>query len=115
MTPTGYASPSASCTTTGSSPSTPPSSTQLAAWRAAVGPDDSGLLITNHGRPLNRYSVNRIVKRVGQRAGIGDVHAHRLRHTLATQAKASGVATDATFGMWRERAAARELEVPSVA
>ena len=42
------------------------------------------------------------------------MHAHRLRHTLATQAKASGVATDATFGVRRERAAARELEVPGV-
>ena len=56
-----------------------------------------------------------IVKRVGQQAGIEGVHAHRLRHTLATQAKASGVAADATFGMRREACRCRELEVPSVA
>ena len=103
MTPTGYASPSASCTTTGSSPSTPPSSTQLAAWRAAVGPDDSGLLITNHGRPLNRYSVNRIVKRVGQRAGIDGMHAHRLRHTLATQAINRGMSLEAIAALLGHR------------
>jgi integrase len=30
----------------------------LPAWRTSVGPDDSGLLLTNQGRPLNRYSVN---------------------------------------------------------
>ena len=60
-----------------------------------MGPDDSGLLITNHGRPLNRYSVNRIARRVGQRAGIEGVHAHRLRHTLATQAINRGMSLEA--------------------
>jgi site-specific recombinase XerD len=76
---------------------------QLAAWRASVGPDDSGLLITNHGRPLNRYSVNRIIKRVGQRAGIDGMHAHRLRHTLATQAINRGMSLEAIAALLGHR------------
>ena len=76
---------------------------QLDTWRAAVGPDDSGLLITNHGRPLNRYSVNRIVKRVGRRAGIEGVHAHRLRHTLATQAINRGMSLEAIAALLGHR------------
>jgi integrase len=76
---------------------------QLSAWRGAAGPDDSGLLITNHGRPLNRYSVNRIVKRVGQRAGIDGMHAHRLRHTLATQAINRGMSLEAIAALLGHR------------
>jgi site-specific recombinase XerD len=77
---------------------------QLAAWRASVGPDDSGLLlITNGGRPLNRYSVTRIVKRVGQRAGIDGMHAHRLRHTLATQAINRGMSLEAIVALLGHR------------
>ena len=55
-------------------------------WRAWAGPDDAGLLITNHDRPLNRDSVSRAVRRCARIAGIGHVHPHQLRHTLATQA-----------------------------
>src|SRR5207247_4248776 len=73
------------------------------AWRASVGPDDSGLLITNHGRPLNRYSVTRIVKHVGQRAGIDGMHAHRLRHTLATQAINRGMSLEAIAALLGHR------------
>jgi integrase len=76
---------------------------QLAAWRAEVGPDDSGLLLTNHGRPLNRYSVNRVVKRVGQRAGIDGMHAHRLRLTLATQAINRGMSLEAIAALLGHR------------
>jgi integrase len=57
-------------------------------------------LITDARGPLGRDKVVRIVRRVGRSAGV-DVHPHQLRHTLATQAKASGVAPDATFSRWR--------------
>ena len=67
-----------------------------------------------HRAPLEGRTVHRIVGRVAKRAGIGHVHPHHLRHTLATQAKASGAAADATFGVLRERAAARELGLRSV-
>jgi integrase len=76
---------------------------QLAVWRASVGPDNSGLLLTNHGRPLNRYSVTRIVKLVGQRAGIDGMHAHRLRHTLATQAINRGMSLEAIAALLGHR------------
>jgi site-specific recombinase XerD len=65
-------------------------------WRAA-NPDDegSGLLITDRGRPLDRHLVGRIVRRVGRAAGIGHVHPHQLRHTLATQAINRGMSLEA--------------------
>lgn len=51
----------------------------------------TGLLLTNDGRPLNRHVVTRMVNRVAKRAGIGHVHPHQLRHTLATQAVNRGM------------------------
>ena len=63
---------------------------QLGNWQKAIGVRDEA------GQPVR-------------------VHAHQFRHTVGTRLKASGVAASATFGAWRERAAARELEVPSVA
>ena len=45
------------------------------------------LLLNNQGRPLNRHAVTRMVNRVARRAGLGHINPHRLRHTLATQAK----------------------------
>jgi integrase len=89
--------------------------TQLDTWRAEVGPDDSGLLITNHGRPLNRYSVNRIVKRVGQQAGIEGVHAHRLRHTLATQAINRGMSLEAIAALLGHRSMRMTLTYARIA
>jgi hypothetical protein len=43
------------------------------------------LLADGHA-PIDRRTVHRIVARVGAIAGIDDMHPHRLRHTLATQA-----------------------------
>jgi integrase len=54
-------------------------------WLDWNGPNTTGRLISNKGRPLNRTSVSRIVKRYAIIAGIGHVHPHQLRHTLATQ------------------------------
>ena len=58
----------------------------LADWQAHHDDAGTGLLLTNDGRPLNRHVVTRMVNRVARRAGIGHVHPHQLRHTLATQA-----------------------------
>jgi integrase len=55
-------------------------------------------LVTDHRGPLDRHLIARIVHRVGRAAGVPGVHPHRLRHTLATQAKMSRIASDATFG-----------------
>ena len=72
-------------------------------WRSTNGPDDSGLLITNAGRPLDRHIIGRIVRRVGREAGIGHVHPHRLRHTLATQAINHGMSLEAIAALLGHR------------
>lgn len=72
-------------------------------WRSTNGPDDSGLLITNAGRPLDRHVIGRIVRRVGREAGIGHVHPHRLRHTLATQAINRGMSLEAIAALLGHR------------
>lgn len=58
----------------------------LEAWRSDKANQDKGLLITDHGRPLDRHHVGRIVRRLGDAAGVDHVHPHRLRHIPATQA-----------------------------
>jgi integrase len=72
-------------------------------WRHWAGPDDTGLLITNRGRPLDRYSVARAVTRCARIAGIGHVHPHQLRHTLATQAVNNGMSLEAIAAMLGHR------------
>ncbi|HEX4865568.1 MAG TPA: tyrosine-type recombinase/integrase [Acidimicrobiales bacterium] len=67
----------------------------LDAWRAEEANNDEKLLITDAGQPLDRHRVSRIVKRMGHAAGIGHVHPHRLRHTLATQAINRGMSLEA--------------------
>ena len=74
------------------------------AWLDWNGPNDTGRLISNKGRPLNRTVVTRIVKACARIAGIGHVHPHQLRHTLATQSKLSTVAVGASFGLVEHRA-----------
>src|SRR5260221_3702374 len=58
-------------------------------------------LVADHRGPLDRHVIGRIVRRTGRRAGVPGVHPHRLPHTLATQAKMSRIAFDASFGSWR--------------
>lgn len=65
----------------------------LEAWRSEH-PHPS-LLLTNDGRPINRHVVTRMLNRVARRAGIGHVHPHQLRHTLATQAINRGMRLEA--------------------
>jgi integrase len=43
-------------------------------------------LIADEHAPICCRTVYRIVATIGRRAGIGHVHPHQLRHTLATQA-----------------------------
>src|SRR5205823_2482608 len=72
-------------------------------------------LFTHHGRRLSHTAVRKELARSATTAGIAHVTPHQLRHTFGTSLEAGGVAADATFDIWRERAAARGLEVPSVA
>jgi integrase len=61
--------------------------------------DDIDRLITWKGRPLNRHQITRMLNRVAKAAGIGHVHPHQLRHTLATQAINRGMSLEAVAAM----------------
>jgi site-specific recombinase XerD len=72
-------------------------------WRDWAGPDDTGRLISNQGRVLNRFSVARTVAACARLAGIGHVHPHQLRHTLATQSINNGMSLEAVSAMLGHR------------
>jgi integrase len=75
----------------------------LDAWHARHDDGDLGLLLTNGGRPLNRHAVTRMVNRAGRRAGLGHLHPHQLRHTLATQAINRGMRLEAIAALLGHR------------
>lgn len=75
----------------------------LVAWSATHDDAGTGMLLTKGGTPLNRQSVTRIVKRTAKAAGIGDVHPHQLRHTLATQAINRGMRLEAIAALLGHR------------
>jgi hypothetical protein len=60
-------------------------------------------LVADHRGPLDRHMVHRIVKRMARDAGIGHVHPHQLRHTLATQAINRGMRLEAIAAMLGHR------------
>lgn len=68
----------------------------LDAW-IAQRPDwqASDLLLTSRGRPIPPSRVDKAVARAATAAGIGHVHPHQLRHTLATQAINRGMSLEA--------------------
>lgn len=72
-------------------------------WLAWNGPNTTGRLISNKGRPLNRSSVSRTVAACARIAGIGHVHPHQLRHTLATQSINNGMSLEAIAQMLGHR------------
>lgn len=55
----------------------------------------SGRLLADGHAPLDRRTVHRIVATTAARAGLGAVHPHQLRHTLATQAINRGMRLEA--------------------
>jgi hypothetical protein len=60
-------------------------------------------LLELDGEQLDRHRVGRIVRRVARHAGLGDVHPHRLRHTLATQAINRGMRLEAIAALLGHR------------
>ncbi len=60
-------------------------------------------LIADHRGTVKRYQLARIVKRVARQAGIGHVHPHQLRHTLATQAINRGMRLEAIAALLGHR------------
>ena len=60
------------------------------------GPSRSGRLVErDDGQPFDRRTIHRYVDRVAKRAGIGHVHPHQLRHTLATRMINRGMSLEA--------------------
>ena len=57
-------------------------------WRYLATRDDTDrdtayLFTTHAGSSISRYSLRRLLSRIGQRAGVLDAHPHRFRHTFA--------------------------------
>jgi integrase len=55
----------------------------------------TNLMFCDRGRPIPAERVDRAVRRAAAAAGLGHVHPHQLRHTLATQAINRGMSLEA--------------------
>ena len=86
----------------------------IAAWTAEH-PPTGGLLIHVDGRALDRHHVSRIVRRVAAAAGLGHVHPHQLRHTLATQAINRGMRLESIATMLGHRSLRMTLTYARIA
>jgi site-specific recombinase XerD len=73
-------------------------------YQALRGPSRSGYLVErDDGKPFDRRTVQRYVAAVAKRAGIGHVHPHQLRHTLATQSINRGMSLEAIAALLGHR------------
>ena len=73
-------------------------------YRTQRGPSSTGLLVErNDGQPFERRTIARYVAAVAKRAGVGHVHPHQLRHTLATQAINRGMSLEAIAALLGHR------------
>ena len=73
-------------------------------YKAARGRSRSGhLLERDDGQPFDRRTIHRYVASVAKRAGIGHVHPHQLRHTLATQSINRGMSLEAIAALLGHR------------
>jgi len=76
----------------------------IAEYKAVRGRSRSGhLLERDDGRPFDRRTVHRYVVSVAKRAGVGHVHPHQLRHTLATQSINRGMSLEAIAALLGHR------------
>jgi integrase len=73
----------------------------IAQWRThnAGLISQTGRLLTDRVSAVDRHRVTRMVRRIAKRAGIGHVHPHQLRHTLATQAINRGMRLEAVAAL----------------
>lgn len=70
------------------------------AYRTAHVPAEHPLLLPReNGKALDRHTVTRFINRAGAAAGLGHIHPHQLRHTLATQAINRGMSLEAIAAM----------------
>ena len=72
-------------------------------------------LIADHHVPIHRRTVHRIVATTARKAGIGHVHPHQLRHTLATQAINRGMRLEAIAALLGHRSMEMTLTYARIA
>jgi len=73
-------------------------------YRKAHVPAEHPLLLPReNGRALDRHTVTRFINKAGAAAGLGHIHPHQLRHTLATQAINRGMSLEAIAAMLGHR------------
>jgi integrase len=73
-------------------------------YQRTRGPSRSGRLVErDDGQPFDRRTIHRYVAAVAKRAGVGHVHPHQLRHTLATQAINRGMSLEAIAALLGHR------------
>ena len=73
-------------------------------YRARRGPSFSGRLVErDDGSAFDACAIGRYVDTIAKRAGIGHVHPHQLRHTLATQAINRGMSLEAIAALLGHR------------
>jgi hypothetical protein len=82
---------------------------------AHVPPGHPLLLPRENGTGLDRHAVTRILNNVAARAGIGHIHPHQLRHTLATQAINRGMSLEAIAAMLGHRSLDMTLRYAKIA
>lgn len=77
---------------------------EIADYRKLRSPSRSGRLVErDDGQPFDRRTIHRYVDRVAKRAGVGHVHPHQLRHTLATQMINRGMSLEAIAALLGHR------------
>jgi integrase len=73
-------------------------------YRAWRGPTTTGLLVERDDhQPMDPRTIYRHVTAVARRAGVGHVHPHALRHTLATQCLNRGMSLEAIAALLGHR------------
>jgi site-specific recombinase XerD len=88
----------------------------IADYRTRYVPADHPLLLPReNGRGADRHSVTRILNNVAAAAGIGHIHPHQLRHTLATQAINRGMSLEAIAAMLGHRSMDMTLRYAKIA
>ncbi len=82
---------------------------------AHVPPEHPLLLPRENGRPLDRHTVTRLINKAAVAAGLGHIHPHQLRHTLATQAINRGMSLEAIAAMLGHRSLDMTLRYAKIA
>ena len=102
---------------TASSRCTRTSCVLLAAWTATNSEHIRAQkrLMADEHEPIDRRTVHRIVATTAKKAGIGTVHPHQLRHTLATQAINRGMRLEAIAALLGHRSMEMTLTYARIA